>query len=424
MRRENYKPRLVDRQLEDLLSVMGAVVVEGPKWCGKTWTSAQHSRSEFLVGSPEGNFQNKQLAALSPAAILAGAAPRMLDEWQEVPALWDAVRAEVDRRDAKGQFILTGSATPNRKGILHSGAGRIGRLRMRPMALWESGDSTGEVSLAALCAGDAAACAGTEVSLAGLAALIVRGGWPGNLGAPARQAGLLAQEYVKALLESDVERLDGKRRDAHKMRLLLRSLARNESTTASVAVLRRDIGGADGGDVDDDTIRAYLDALRRLFVIDDVPPFAPAARSALRVKQAEKRHLADPSLACALLKLTPEGLVNDLETFGLLFEALCVRDLRVYASAFGAEVYHYQDYKNHEFDAVIELPDRRWCGVEIKLGANQIDAAAAHLLGVNAAIRDAGGRPASSLLVLCGLSNAAYRRPDGVCVAPLGMLRP
>ncbi len=423
MKRQDYRPRLIDGQVEDFLTALGAVVIEGPKWCGKTWTSSQHCNSEFMVGSADGNFQNKRLAEMSPETVLLGETPRMLDEWQEVPLLWDAVRAEVDRRNAKGQFILTGSATPNRKGILHSGAGRIGRIRMRPMTLFESGESSGSVSLSALCNGDFSPKMNGEVSLMVLADMIVRGGWPGNLNVPNSHAGIIAHEYIKAFLENDVYRLDETRRDTRKMHLLLRSLARNESTTASVQVLKKDISGVDGEAINDETITIYLDVLRRLFLIDNQLPFSPATRSSIRIKQAEKRHLADPSLACALLNLTPNGLVNDLETFGFLFEALCVRDLRVYANAFGAELYHYQDYKNHEIDAVIELPDKRWCGIEIKLGANQIDAAAENLLKINAAIRDANGQPASYLMVVCGLSNAAYQRPDGVYVLPITMLK-
>ena len=424
MRRPDYLPRLIDSKVENFLTAVGAVVVEGPKWCGKTWTSSRHSNSEFPIGSADGNFQNKRLAELSPETVLIGETPRMLDEWQEVPALWDAVRSEVDKRNAKGQFILTGSATPNRKGILHSGAGRIGRIRMRPMTLYESGASSGRVSLSALCNGEIAPNMNGDVTLTGLAELIVRGGWPGNLDTPAAAAGIIAKEYIKALLESDVCRLDEKKRDVRKMNLLLRSLARNESTTASIAVLKKDIAGVDRENIDDDTIASYLDVLERLFILDNQLPFAPETRSSIRIKQAEKRHLADPSLGCALLKLTPSGLVNDLKTFGFLFEALCVRDLRVYADSFGAELYHYQDYKGNEFDAVIELPDKRWCGIEIKLGANQIDAAAENLLRINAAIRDAGGAPASSLIVVCGLCNAAYRRADGVFVVPITMLKP
>ena len=424
MKRQDYKPRLIDRLVDEYLAVMGAVVIEGPKWCGKTWTSSQHSNSEFMVGSADGNFQNKRLAELSPETVLQGETPRMLDEWQEVPLLWDAVRAEVDKRNAKGQFILTGSATPNRKGILHSGAGRIGRIRMRPMTLFESGNSSGNVSLSALCNGEFSPRMNGEHSLMELAEIVVRGGWPGNLNASGKNTGIIAQEYIKALFENDVSRLDNVKRDVHKMHLLLRSLARNESTTASIQVLKKDISGVDGEKIDDETISDYLDVLRRMFLIDNQLPFSPETRSSIRIKQAEKRHLADPSLVCALLKLTPQGLVNDLETFGFLFEALCVRDLRVYANAFGAELYHYQDYKNHEIDAVIELPDKRWCAIEIKLGANQIEKAAGNLLKINAAIRDTNGQPASCLMVVCGLSNAAYQRPDGVYVLPITMLKP
>lgn len=423
MERKDYKPRLIDKRLDDFLTAAGAVVVEGPKWCGKTWTSSQHSNSEFLIGSAEGNFQNKRLAELAPETVLAGDTPRMLDEWQEVPLLWDAVRSEVDKCNAKGQFILTGSATPNRKGILHSGAGRIARLRMRPMTLFESGDSSGKVSLSELCEGTFTPCMNGEVTLSHLAELIVRGGWPGNLNVPVKNASIIAQEYITALLENDIYRLDEVKRDVRKMHLLLKSLARNESTIASVAVLRKDISGVDGENIDDNTINAYLDVFRRMFLLDNQLPFAPATRSSIRIKQAEKRHLADPSLACALLKMTPQGLVNDLETFGFLFEALCIRDLRIYAETFGAELYHYRDYKDNEFDAVIELPDKRWCGVEVKLGANQIDSAAENLLRINKAIEDANGNPASILIVVCGLSNAAYRRPDGVYVLPITMLK-
>ncbi len=424
MKRADYKPRLIDSQVDEYLDAMGAVVIEGPKWCGKTWTSSQHSNSEFMVGSADGNFQNKRLAELSPETVLQGEAPRMLDEWQEVPLLWDAVRAEVDKRNAKGQFILTGSATPNRKGILHSGAGRIGRIRMRPMTLFESGNSSGNISLSALCNGEFSPRMNGEHTLIELAEIIVRGGWPGNLNVSSKNVGIIAQEYIKALLENDVSRLDDVKRDVHKMNLLLRSLVRNESTTASMQVLKKDISGVDGEKIDDETIADYLDVLRRMFLIDNQLPFSPETRSSIRIKQAEKRHLADPSLACALLKLTPQGLVNDLETFDFLFEALCVRDLRVYANAFGAELYHYQDYRNHEIDAVIELPDKRWCAIEIKLGANQIEKAAENLLKINAAIRDANGQPASCLMVVCGLSNAAYQRPDGVYVLPITMLKP
>ena len=343
--------------------------------------------------------------------------------WQEVPPLWDAVRYKVDQDSRKGQFILTGSATPNHKGILHSGAGRIGRIRMRPMSLWESGDSSGRVSLERLCRGELTPAMTGEVDLKALIALIIRGGWPGSLGLPPEQAALIPGAYLDAVIDDDVYRMDGVKRDTQKMRQLLRSLARNESTTATNKTLMRDIKAVDDEDIDGNTVAAYLDIFQRLFLTDNQPPFSTGIRSSVRVKQAEKRHFADPSLACALLKATPAGLLGDLETLGFLFEALCERDLRIYAQSFGGSLYHYQDYSGREIDAVIELSDGTWCAFEIKLGANQIDAAAENLLDIQRQFQaDPKGRPPEVLCVLCGLANAAYRRPDGIFVVPLTAL--
>lgn len=423
MKEERYRPRVLDRQVEEYLSAFGAVCIEGPKWCGKTWTSSYHSQSAIYLGDPAGNFQNRQLAQLSPALVLEGEYPRLIDEWQEVPPLWDAVRYKVDQDSRKGQFILTGSATPNHKGILHSGAGRIGRIRMRPMSLWESGDSSGRVSLERLCRGELTPAMTGEVDLKALIALIIRGGWPGSLGLPSEQAALLPGAYLDAVIDDDVYRMDGVKRDTQKMRQLLRSLARNESTTATNKTLMRDIKAVDDEDIDGNTVAAYLDIFQRLFLTDNQPPFSTGIRSSVRVKQAEKRHFADPSLACALLKATPAGLLGDLETLGFLFEALCERDLRIYAQSFDGSLYHYQDYSGREIDAVIELSDGTWCAFEIKLGANQIDAAAENLLDTQRQFQaDPKGRPPEVLCVLCGLANAAYRRPDGVFVVPLTAL--
>lgn len=423
MKQADYRPRLIDGRVEEYLSAFGAVCIEGPKWCGKTWTSSYHCASEVYIGDPANNFQNRQLAELSPDLVLDGEAPRLIDEWQEVPPLWDAVRYRVDKTGRKGQFILTGSATPNHKGILHSGAGRIARLRMRPMSLFESGDSSGAVSLEALCRGELAPAATGEVELRRLIGLIIRGGWPGSLGLAPEQAALLPDEYLNAVIDDDVYRMDGIKRDSAKMRLLLRSLARNESTTATNKTLVRDIRAVDEEDIDPATVAAYLDIFRRFFITDDLPPFSAGIRSSVRVKQAEKRHFADPSLACALLRATPEVLLGDLETLGFLFEALCERDLRIYAEAFGAGLYHYQDYRNQEIDAVVELPDGSWSAFEIKLGANQIDGAATKLLEIRRRFEaDPKGRPPAALCVICGLSSAAYRRPDGVFVVPITAL--
>lgn len=424
MKESEYRPRIIDKEVDEYLSAFGAVCIEGPKWCGKTWTSAYHSKSEIYIGDPANNFQNRKLAEISPDLVLEGDSPRLIDEWQEVPPLWDAVRYKVDQTHQKGQFILTGSATPNHKGILHSGAGRIARLRMRPMSLYESGDSSAKVSLNDLCHGKLTPAMTGEVSLKKLIELIVRGGWPGSLGLSAEQAALLPTEYLNAVIDDDVYRIDGIKRDTTKMRLLLRSLARNESTTVTNKTLIKDIKAIDDEDIDGNTVSSYLDIFKRLFLTDNQLPFASGIRSSVRVKQAEKRHFSDPSLACALLRATPESLLNDLETLGFMFEALCERDLKIYAESFGGSLYHYQDYKNQEIDAVIELPDGEWSAFEIKLGANQIDAAAANLLEIKKQIEeDPKGKPPAVLCVICGMSNAAYRRPDGVFVVPITALK-
>lgn len=424
MDKQNYKPRIIDKQVEEYLQTFGAICIEGPKWCGKTWTSSYHANSKFFLADPSGNFQNRKLAEIDPNTVLEGAAPRLIDEWQEYPPLWDAVRYKVDQSAQKGQFILTGSATPNHKGILHSGAGRIAKLRMRTMSLYESGDSSGQISLEALCNGTLTPAMTGEVDLKNLINLIIRGGWPGSLDLPLKQAALLPQQYLQAVIDDDVYRIDEVKRNTQKMRLLLMSLARNESTTATNALLKADIKEKDAQDIDANTVTSYLDIFKRLFLTDNQQPFASNVRSSVRVRQAEKRHFADPSLACALLKLTPEALLNDLETLGFMFEALCERDLRIYAESFGGTLYHYQDYKNREIDAVIELPDGKWAAFEIKLGANQIDQAAANLKQIQREFEeDKKAVPPSVLCVLCGLSNAAYQRPDGVFVIPITALK-
>lgn len=418
-----YKPRVIDSAVCRYLSAFGALCIEGPKWCGKTWTSSFHSKSEFLIGDPANNFQNRALAEMSPSIVLEGETPRLLDEWQEVPSIWDAVRYTVDGRAEKGQFILTGSSTPKRKGVLHSGAGRIGRLRMRTMSLYESGESGGVVSLEELCNGKITPAMTGEISLRDLAHYTVRGGWPGNLNVAPENASLLPQSYLDAILDDDSQRIDGKKYDVAKMRLLLRSLARNESTTATKKKLLNDIREFDDEAIDMDTIATYLDVFNRLFLLDNQLPFSANIRSSVRVKQAEKRHFCDPALACALLKATPDKLIGDLETFGFLFEALVERDLKIYAESFGANLYHYQDYNNKEIDAVVELKDGKWCAFEIKLGANQIDKAATELVALRNDIEKNGGIAPSVLCVICGLSNAAYVRPDGVFVVPITALK-
>ena len=423
MEREDYRPRLIDNIIDSYLEAFGAVCVEGPKWCGKSWTSSYHCKSEIMLGNPDGNFQNRQLAQMSPSLVLEGETPRLIDEWQEVPQLWDAVRYKVDQSGNKGQFILTGSATPNHKGILHSGAGRIAKLRMRPMSLFESGNSSGDISLKDICEGRIEPKISGEVDLRKLIDFIIRGGWPANQETTLKQAAYLPIQYIRAVLDDDVYRIDNVKRDKHKMELLLRSLARNEATTVTNKKLKNDIKEIDDEDIDVETVSAYLDVFQRLFLTDNQKPFEAKLRSSIRIKQAEKRHLSDPSLAAALLNATPEMLLNDLNTLGFLFEALCERDLKIYAESFDAELYHYQDYNNNEMDAVIAMPDGKLCGFEIKLGANQIDMAAENLIKIKNEIKANGGIAPDSLCVICGLSNAAYQRPDGVFVVPITALR-
>ena len=325
--KEKYRPRLIDNKIDTYLETIGAVCIEGPKWCGKTWTSSSHCKSEFMIGDPADNFQNRHLAEIAPAMVLEGKTPRLIDEWQEVPSIWDAVRYAVDQRAEKAQFILTGSSTPKHKGVLHSGAGRISRLRMRTMSLYESGDSSGLVSLEQLCSGKLNPVMTGDVNLRQLIYYVVRGGWPGNIGVSGENAQILPKAYINAILEDDIQRLDSVKYDKRKIRLLLRSLARNESTTATNSRLISDISDSDGESVDRTTLATYLDVFDRLFLTDNLPPFSENIRSSVRIKQAEKRHFCDPSLVCVLLNATRERLLKDLNTFGFLFEALCERDL-------------------------------------------------------------------------------------------------
>lgn len=424
MENVNYRPRFIDKYIDEMLETFGALCIEGPKWCGKSWTSAYHSLSVISLANPNDNFQNRRMAEMNPALVLDGAEPRLVDEWQVVPPIWDAVRYRVDESPQKGRFILTGSATPNHKGIMHSGAGRIARVRMRPMSLFESGDSSGKVSLEDICNNNIQPMMIGDVRLQDVIDLIVRGGWPASLNLSIERAMQLPRQYLKAVVEDDVYQIDGVHRDTAKINLLLRSLARNESTTVSNKTIKNDIKAIDDEDIDMNTIASYLDVLTRLFLLDNLQPFSGNLRSSLRLKQMEKRRFVDPSLACAMLKITPKMLFNDLNTLGFMFESLCVRDLIIYSQTFDGQVFHYQDYDNDEIDAVIELPNGDWCAFEIKLGANQIDAGASSLLKIKNKIeKDPHGRPPKALCVICGLANASYMRPDGVMVVPITALK-
>lgn len=421
---EGYLPRLIDVSIARALQAFGAVCVEGPKWCGKTWALLNQAESVYYVGDPAGGFQNRRLAEMEPGIALGGEEPHLVDEWQDVPSIWDAVRYEVDRSPRKGRFLLSGSSTPQRKGVMHGGTGRIGTLRMHPMSLFESGDSSGVVSMRALFDGPLRSLQTGDVSLERLCRLIVRGGWPGNLGVPEEVCGLVPASYIKQIAEQDANRVDNGHRDPYKVNLLIRSLARNESTLASNATLRRDMTQFDDDTLSDATISDYMEVLYRLFAVYDQPAFDPNMRSSIRVGKKPKRHLADPSLAAAALRATPQRLMGDLNTLGFLFEALCERDLMIYAQACGGNLFHYRDGNGREIDAVVELPDGRWGAFEIKLGANQIDAAAASLIKMRDVIdAEPNARTPAVLVVICGLSSFAYTRPDGVMVVPITALR-
>ena len=421
---KNYKKRIIDEKIERYLRLFGAICLEGPKYSGKTWTARYHAKSESLLYVNTAAGANElELAKMSPQVILEGEKPKLIDEWQEATNLWDEIRYDVDRTGLKGQYILTGSSTPKREGISHSGAGRFGKINMRTMSLYETGDSTGDISLKDICEGKFIDKATGKVELRNLARLIIRGGFPGNINYSASDAKEIVNEYINLIINDDLYRLDGISRDKHKVKLLLKSLARNESTTVTNSTLKNDIKEIDNEDIDVDTLSSYLDAFDRLFLLDNDEPFSTNIRSSVRVKQAEKRHFADPSMACALLNITEDKLINDLETFGFLFESLVIHDLKVYADSFNAKCYHYQDYQNKEIDQVIELEDGSWCAFEIKLGANQIDNAAKNLINIRDSILKDNGKAPSILCVICGLTTAAYKRPDGVYVVPITALK-
>lgn len=423
MKIESYKTRIIDRKIETYLKIFGAISIEGPKWCGKTYSGRNAAKSEFLIASPNGNFNNKQIASLDLNIALEGEKPHLIDEWQEIPSIWDAVRCKVDEKNDKGLFILTGSTSINKSSYIHSGTGRIARLKMRPMSLYESLNSDGKISLKDICYKKAQNVLTGEVSLDKLLDLILIGGWPANIGLNEEEGRLVAKEYINSVLKSDIFKVDNIKRDSHKLELLLRSLARNESTTVTNSKLVKDIKDIDSEDINIDSITSYLNLINDLYLVENLPPFSNKIRSSLRVKQSEKRHFVDPSLVCALLNVTKEKLLSDFEFLGFAFESLVIRDLLTYVDGFNAKLYHYQDYNNDEMDAIIELEDGEWCGVEIKLGAHQIDKAAQNLVKINNKIINKGGKGAQALIVVCGLTNAAYLREDGVYVVPITSLK-
>lgn len=414
-----YRPRVVDRELTDLLASVGAVVIEGPKACGKTETARRVAESEVRL---DVDLNAQQAVSVDPSLVLEGAAPRLLDEWQLAPTLWNHVRRAVDDRRAAGQFILTGSAVPADDVTRHTGAGRLVRLRMRPMSLFESGHSTGQVALSKLLDGVAPRAADTGMTVTDLAERIAVGGWPGLLELPVPQALRAVRAYVDEIRRTDIHRVDGVAHDPEKVLLLMRSLARNVSTMTSLATLARDVGGADDA-LAKNTVSTYYDALTRLMVVEDQPAWAPHLRSRSRVRTSPRRHFVDPSMAVAVLRATPERLLQDLNFLGFLFESLAIRDLRVYAQACDAEILHYRDNTGLEVDAVVEAADGRWGAFEIKLGTGAVEQGANSLKRFASRIDTDRCGPPTILAVITG-TGLAYTRADGVAVIPIGALGP
>jgi predicted AAA+ superfamily ATPase len=416
-----YLKRIADKELDMALAASGAVLIEGPKWCGKTRTAKEKAGSAVFLQDPDQASAYLKAADTKPSLLLRGETPRLIDEWQTAPILWDAVRFAVDERGRTGQFILTGSAVPLDNAARHTGTGRISRLLMRPMSLYESLESSGDVSLKALFEGSSEAEGASPLNIEGLARALLRGGWPASVGEAEGIALKRVQDYVEAVINIDVSRVDGVEKNPHRVRALMRSLARNVSTMANLATIRKDISG-DGDIISEKTMASYLNALRRIFVVEDLPAWSPALRSKTALRTSPKRHFVDPSIAGALLRVTPDSLLNDFNTFGFLFESLCLRDLRLYAQANDGEVCHYRDKSGLEADAIVRLRDGRWGAVEVKTGTREIEAAAENLKALRNKIDPGKMRAPSFLMVLTG-TELAYRRRDGVYLVPIGCLK-
>lgn len=419
---KDYYARVCDELLAFRLRAKGAVLVEGPKWCGKTTTCAQQAKSSLYLQDPQTREQNMRMVELGPQILLEGETPRLIDEWQDAPSLWDAVRFEVDRRDEFGQFILTGSSVPlDARKMAHSGTGRIARLRMRPMSLLESRDSTGAVSLKALFEGERPTARAQEGNIEDLAYLVCRGGWPKAIGQERDVALQQALDYVDAIAQVDISRVDGVSRSESAARELLRSYARMCSSQGTYGAMREDM--RQGSALGESAFTGYIEALKRLFVIEELEAWSPNLRSKTAIRTSPTRHFTDPSIATAALGASPADLVADLNTFGLIFESMCIRDLRVYASALGGSVAHYRDKVGTEADAIVHLRDGSYGLIEVKLGGDAaIDEGAESLQVLAKKIdQDRMGSP-SFLMVLTGIGDYSYCREGGVMVVPIRAL--
>lgn len=419
---QDYKNRIVDVELQELLESSGAVLIEGAKWCGKTSTGLNVANSVIYMQDEDNAGMYNQMASTKPSLLLEGEPPRLIDEWQDAPVLWNAVRFAIDQRQKTNQFILTGSAVPKDDDKRHSGTGRIARLRMRPMSLWESNESNGKVSLQQLFDNEPDVAETSELTLEMLAFALCRGGWPASLQKSDKTALRTARNYVDEVVELDVHRVDGVERNSQRVRKLLQSLSRNVSTMASNETIMADIATNDTA-LSPTTFASYMNALRRIFVIDDIEAWLPSLRSRTAIRTSLKRHFVDPSIPAVLLRLTPDSLLKDFKTFGFLFEDLCARDLRIYAQAIDGDVYHYRDKNKLECDLIISRRNGQWAGVEVKLGRNEEDAAATNLLKLASKV-DEGKMQKPSFLVILTAGQFAYRRKDGVYVVPIGCLKP
>lgn len=422
---KTYKKRIADDVLKRKLEGKSAVLIEGPKWCGKTTTAVQHAASILYMNDPASMQQNISMAELSPHLLLSGATPRLIDEWQLAPKLWDAVRFESDRRGEPGQFILTGSAVPPQTNeIKHSGTGRFAWMTMRTMSLFESDESSGEVSLRELFSsfGDVSGTA-QSCDIARLAFFICRGGWPQAIGMRDEIALDQATDYFDGVIHSDIGRADGVAKNPERARRLMRSYARAQGSQTSFSAISKDLSGGDAS-LGDDTVSSYVSALKKIFVIEDMPSWNPNLRSKTAIRSSDTRYYTDPSIAAAALGVCPEDLLADLNTMGLLFETLAVRDLRVYAESLGGNVYHYRDKDGLECDAVIHMRNGSYCLAEIKLGGDMLIEEGAATLKTLAAKLDTSKMPSPSfLMVVTGMGNYAYRRKDGVLVVPITALK-
>ena len=416
-----YLPRVVDKEIDELMEIMGAVLIEGCKWCGKSTTGFHHAKSIIEFQNPDRKQEYDKIKNTKPSLFLNGEKPRMFDEWQMYPVVWDSIRTDVDHTGLKGQYILTGSAKPSEGETMHTGTGRISRVLMRPMSLFESKESTGEVSFSDILDGKDISGV-SQLSLEDLASIIVRGGWPASIEIKSDAKYRFAKEYVKSLIHEEVKKVDGVERNPEKMQNVLRSLARNISTQVSNSTIEDDVRNSFDDDISRPTLTDYLNTLEKLFVIEDVNATNLNFRSKYAIRTKPKKYFVDPSIATAILDIKPKDLINDLNTFGLMFESLCIRDLKIYTESFGGDITFYRDEKDFEVDAIFRTSSGKWGAIEIKLGAGYIDEAANNLLKFKERVDiEKCGEPA--FLAVKKKKKYSYKRDDGVYVISIGTLK-